>query len=118
MFEAQVSNVVKRQLHEYVHSFKIVMHYFRNVLRGSLPFVMARTDASKLQQDAALDHEAIKYLQMLVGTLDQRSEWFECFDAPTDLTESFGQPLDEVSPSDAEAPEGRWVQELFRALDR
>jgi hypothetical protein len=76
MLESQVSYIVKSQVQEWEVSAGVVLQHFRCVLRGFLPFQLARDNLSELIAQAKLDPTSAHYVVRIVLLLDQERKSF------------------------------------------
>ncbi|KAF2808900.1 uncharacterized protein BDZ99DRAFT_41744 [Mytilinidion resinicola] len=99
MLESQVSYVVKSQVQEWEVSAGVMLQYFRCVLRGFLPFQLARDNLDELIHQAKLDPTSVHYVTNAVHLLDQQR---------TSLAEKLN-----ASPSTEINVSAKWIPQLF-----
>ncbi|KAK6525863.1 hypothetical protein TWF281_010907 [Arthrobotrys megalospora] len=99
MLEFQVSPVGRTQVSEWEHSAQVMLAYFRIVLRGFIPFSIAKFDINEVKIRAGLDDHSVIYLQNVVRILKQKEA------SPSPDVRTPRDP-DEITPR-------RWLRQLF-----
>ncbi|KAF2497452.1 hypothetical protein BU16DRAFT_314611 [Lophium mytilinum] len=99
MLESQVSYVVKSQVQEWEFSAGVMLQHFRCVLRGFLPFQLARDNLDELIRQAELDSTSAHYVTEVVRVLDLQRE-------------TFAEKL-ETSPTTDINISAKWIPQLF-----
>lgn len=81
--EYQISNVVSSQIEQWDISFPILMQYWPPILRGFVPFQLAREDPTMLESEGPrLDGPAIEYVKKMSYLFDRMGP----FQQPPPLT--------------------------------
>lgn len=99
MLESQVSYVVKSQVKEWEFSAGVMLQHFRCVLRGFLPFQLARENLEELREQAKLDEASVEYVSNIIKILeDQRELFLEDYSVDASSEGSIAR---------------RWIRQLF-----
>ncbi|OCL01900.1 hypothetical protein AOQ84DRAFT_349986 [Glonium stellatum] len=99
MLESQVSYVVKSQVKEWEFSAGVMLQHFRCVLRGFLPFQLARENLEELRQQAKLDEASVEYVTNIIKILEDQRELF---------LEDYS-----IDASNEGSIARRWIRQLF-----
>lgn len=70
----RVSAVVEKQIEEYEYSASNMLHHFRFIRRGYLPFQVAENNPEELREMTGLDDTAIKYMKNITNVRRVRGE--------------------------------------------
>ncbi|KAF2760655.1 hypothetical protein EJ05DRAFT_525789 [Pseudovirgaria hyperparasitica] len=96
--ESQVTFVIKTQIDKWKLSARILLQHFRCVLKGFVPFHIARQQLPQVKKEAKLDGEATLYIQQALQLLDKQAAYY------TDL---------DGSRTGGASQKGRWIHQLF-----
>jgi len=69
MRASQVSHIIRAQVEEYGYSAQNMLHHFKGILKGYLPFVVADKKMEELKTRENLDDGAVDYLRKAVQYL-------------------------------------------------
>ncbi|OCK75544.1 hypothetical protein K432DRAFT_465531 [Lepidopterella palustris CBS 459.81] len=108
MLESQVSYVVRSQMKEWEFSAGVMLQHFRCVLRGFLPFQLARDNIEELKDKAKLDETSVNYVRSVVPLLENQ------LNEERNAQEIFAFSANETSCAAHEASVAKkWIPQLF-----
>lgn len=97
----QVSSVVSTQIKKWDFAFQVVIHHWIAVLRGYMPFKLARENPEELREKGHLDAEGFEYVVKVANIIDQIG---------------FGQSTSPYigQPSTYNSLSSEWIKTLFK----
>jgi hypothetical protein len=116
--ESTVRHVVRTQIGEWEKAAKTLLLHFRCVLRGFLPFLIARDNLVELGEREGFDDHTVEYIENAINLLDEQGKLLlrdSCISrlilSDTLLRKSYlNERTVDLGPQD-----GRWTKLLFSA---